>query len=165
MESSSTEIIKRAATKLKSVEKIKPPEWANFVKTGCAKERPPQDKDWWYMRSASILRKISNLGPIGTNKLRTKYSSRKNRGHKPEHVYKGSGSIIRKILQQLESAGLIKQVTISGHKGRVITSKGTSLLQKDESRRNKKEETRGASKATTESDRGTSEIPTTSGTA
>jgi len=123
-------IIEKTAEKLKKIELIKPPEWAMFVKTGRAKERPPVDKDWWYIRAASLLRKISILGPIGTQKLRVKYSSKKNRGHKPEKAYSGSGNIIRKILQQLEKAELIKQTIIKGHKGRIITPKGKSLLNK-----------------------------------
>ena len=122
--------IERTAEKLKKIELIKPPGWAKFVKTGKGKERPPINKDWWYIRTASILRKISNLGPIGTQKLRRKYGARKNRGNKPERVYKGSGNIIRKILQQLEKAELIKQTTIKGHKGRTLTPKGKSLLNK-----------------------------------
>ena len=66
----------------------------------------PEDQDWWYKRAASILRKIYRHGPIGTNKLKKKYGSKKNRGHKPEHFYKAAGSHIRKILQQLEKSGL-----------------------------------------------------------
>ena len=122
------ELIKKAANALK--EKIKAPEWSMFVKTGVAKERPPLEKDWWYMRAASILRKIYLLGPIGTNKLRVKYSSRKNRGYTPEKSFSGSGKIIRTILQQLESIELIKKADKGVHKGRVITPKGKSFLDK-----------------------------------
>ena len=45
-----------------------------------------------------------------------------------EHFYRGSGSIIRKALQQLEAAGLIEKKDKGVHKGRVITGKGMSLL-------------------------------------
>jgi len=122
------ELIKKAANALK--EKIKAPEWSMFVKTGVAKERPPVDRDWWYMRAASILRKIYLFGPIGTNKLRVKYSSRKNRGYVPEKTFSGSGKIIRVILQQLEKEELIKKAEKGVHKGRIITPKGKSFLDK-----------------------------------
>ena len=46
---------------------------------------------------------IYRHGPIGVSKLRTKYGGKKNRGHKPEHFYKGSGSVARKVLQQFET--------------------------------------------------------------
>jgi len=48
---------------------------------------------------------------------------------KPEKFYKGSGNIIRKILQQLEKAELIKQ-NEQGRKGRIVTNKGRSFLDK-----------------------------------
>ena len=123
-----SELINRAAGELKKIEQIKAPEWALFVKTGTSRERPPVDKDWWYVRAASILRKVSILGPIGVNKLRKKYGGMKNRGHKPGKFYVGSGNIIRKILQQLEKAELIKFVEKKSHKGKVITPKGIKFL-------------------------------------
>ena len=122
------ELIKKAAEALK--EKINAPEWSLFVKTGVSRERPPVDRDWWYMRAASVLRKVYLKGPIGTNKLKVKYSGRKNRGYKPEKTYSGSGKIIRTILQQLEKAELIKQGQKGVHKGRIITPKGKSFLDK-----------------------------------
>ncbi len=122
------ELIEKLAEKLKSVEAVKPPEWAKFVKTGVHKERPPVRSDWWYVRAAAILRSVYKLGPIGVSKLRTKYGGIKNRGFASEHFYKGSGSIIRKILQQLEKAGLIKQAEVGVHKGRILTAEGMKLL-------------------------------------
>jgi len=124
------ELIEEVAKGLKSVKEIKPPEWATYVKTGMHKERPPKREDWWYVRAASVLRTVRRLGPVGVQKLRTKYGGRKNRGHQTEHAFKGSGNIIRKILQQLETAGLIKKGDKGVHKGRVIAPKGISLMDK-----------------------------------
>src|SRR3989338_1228886 len=101
-----------------------------ILKTGMHKERPPVDEDWWYFRSASVLRNIYRFGPVGVSKLRTKYGGKKNRGVKKEHFYKGSGSILRKSLQQLEKAGFVKFAEKGVHKGRVITPKGKSFLDK-----------------------------------
>ncbi len=122
------ELIDKTAQDLKKIKEIKPPVWANLVKTGVSRERVPVEKDWWYARTASILRKVHILGPIGTSKLRTKYGSKKNRGVKPGKFYKSSGNIIRKVLQQLETAGLIIKKDKGVHKGRIITAKGKSLL-------------------------------------
>ncbi len=123
-------LIEKTAERLKSVSEIKPPEWSSFVKTGMAKQRPPVRNDWWYVRAAAVLRSIYSMGPIGTNTLRRKYGGRKNRGHKPEHFYPAYGSIIRKILQQLEKAKLIQQAAKGIHKGRVLTPQGKSLIDK-----------------------------------
>ena len=125
-----TELIEKAAEELKKNENIKPPEWAGFVKTGMHRERVPANKDWWYMRTAAVLRTIYRYGPIGVSKLRVKYGGRKRRGHKREHFYPGSGSIIRKVLQQLEKAGYLKKEEKMQHRGRVITPSGISFLDK-----------------------------------
>lgn len=124
------ELILKAAEELKKIPEIKAPPWAAFVKTGMHKERPPVKNDWWYLRTASVLRKIYRLGPIGVSKLRTEYGGKKNRGVKKEHFYKGSGSILRKSLQQLEKAGFVKFAEKGLHKGRLITPKGKSFLDK-----------------------------------
>jgi small subunit ribosomal protein S19e len=126
----SNELIEAAAKELQSIESVKPPEWAMFVKTGHSKQRPPVRKDWWYVRAAAILRKIYRMGPIGVSKLRTMYGGRKNRGAAAEHSYKGSGNVIRKILQQLEKAEFVRQGKVGFHKGRIITAKGKSFLDK-----------------------------------
>src|SRR3989338_4448398 len=125
-----SELIEKAAEELKKVSEIKPPAWATFVKTGMHKERPPADADWWHIRAAAVLRSVYRLGPIGVSKLRAKYGGKKNRGYKTEHFYKGSGNIARKILQQLEKAGFVKQFQAGVHKGRVATPKGKSFLDK-----------------------------------
>lgn len=124
------ELLEKAAIELKKIPELKAPEWAPFVKTGVHKERPPADGNWWYIRSASILRTVYRQGPIGVSKLRSKYGGKKNRGVKKEHFYKGSGSILRKSMQQLEKAGFVKIVEKGIHKGRVISPKGKAFLDK-----------------------------------
>ncbi len=117
--------IERLAKILKENENIQPPKWAMFVKTGVHKERVPENKDWWYIRAAAVMRKLY-FRPYGVSRLRRKYGGRKNRGYEPEKFYPGSGNIIRKILQQLEKAGYAEKVP----EGRRLTSKGRSLLDK-----------------------------------
>ena len=125
-----SELIKKAAGELKNNSHIKPPVWAAFAKTGTHKERPPVEKDWWYMRTASVFRAVYIKGPVGVSKLRTKYGGKKNMGHAKERTYKGSGNILRKILQQLEKAGYVKQFQKGVHKGRIVTPQGKSFLDK-----------------------------------
>jgi len=127
---SKTDLIEKAAEELKNMPELTQPEWATFVKTGVHKERPPMRDDWWHVRAAAVLTRIAKVGPIGVSKLRVKYGGKKRRGHKPAHFYRGSGNILRKILQQLEKAGLAKQETKGVHKGRIITPKGASILGK-----------------------------------
>lgn len=120
------EQLEKAAEQLK--EKVTAPEWVGYVKTSPHKEEAPINRDWWYIRLASILRKIAIKGPIGVSKLRTIYGGKKNRGHKPSKFVRGSGSIIRKAMQQLEHIGYIKQEQKGVHKGRVLTKEGQEFL-------------------------------------
>lgn len=109
---------------LKKIKEISPPKWAHFVKSGTHKERPPVQKDFWYIRTTSVLRRIYLDGPVGVSRLRTYYGGRKRRGHKPAHFRKASGNILRKILQQLEKTNLIEKTK----RGRKVTSAGQRFL-------------------------------------
>lgn len=111
---------------LKNDKNLTPPEWATFVKTGSSREKVPDQEDWWYIRAASIMRKIYVYGPVGVETLRVDYGGKKNRGVKPEKFKKSSGAIIRKIFSQLEKAGYISKAG----EGRVISPQGMSLLDK-----------------------------------
>ena len=119
-------LIERLARYLKeNVPEVRPPAWALFVKTGSHVERPPQDPDWWYVRCASLLRKLYLRGPIGVSRLRKMYGGRKRRGVRPAHFRRAGGSAIRKPLQQLEVAGLVVK---DGNRGRRLSPKGMSLV-------------------------------------
>lgn len=119
------QLIPTIAEELKKAKEITPPEWAQYVKTGTHKERRPTNPDWWYIRCASILRRLYVKGPTGVARLRTAYGGRKRRGVRPNHFSKGGGSIIRKALQQLEQAGLVEHEKGTG---RQLSSKGRSFL-------------------------------------
>jgi len=107
------------------VPEVKPPEWASYVKTGPHKEKPPLRGDWWYVRAASVLRKLYVKGPLGTVRLAAMYGGPRDRGSKPDRAVKGSRAIIRHILQQLEDAKLVEKAST---RGRRITPKGQKLL-------------------------------------
>ncbi len=120
----------KLAELLKSMPEFEQPEWSFYVKTGVAKDRPPQELDFWHKRAASILRQIYIHKVVGVNRLRTRYGSKKNRGVKPERFKKSSGKIIRTILQQAESAGFLEKHNVSGKRaGRKITEKGKEFLE------------------------------------
>ncbi|MDD1770850.1 MAG: 30S ribosomal protein S19e [Methanomassiliicoccales archaeon] len=118
-------LIAMTSAKLREIDTIKPPEWAEFVRTGRHTEKAPVQKDWWYTRAASILRKVYMLGPIGTSRLAEEYGGFADRGSKPNRAVKGSRNIARKAIMQLEASGLVAK---SKNKGRVITAKGQKML-------------------------------------
>ncbi|MDA3836052.1 MAG: 40S ribosomal protein S19 [Nanoarchaeota archaeon] len=124
----------KLAEALKSIPEFETPVWSLLVKSGASKERPIEDADFWYKRSASVLRQIYKMKIVGVERLRTKYGSKKDRGMKPEKFIKASGKIIRTILQQADKAGLTELAQdIRGVRdkkpGRQLTKKGKEFLE------------------------------------
>jgi small subunit ribosomal protein S19e len=117
---SAHDLIIRLAEQLKKEKKIEAPEWGPFVKTGTHVEKIPENKDWWYTRCASILRKVYVHGPISISDLKSEYGGRKRIGYNLDHHKDAGGAIIRKALQQLEYAGYITKKK----EGRLITEEG-----------------------------------------
>lgn len=112
------------AAELRTRPEINPPDWALFAKTGAHKEMPPEDPAWWFVRVASIMRRVYIDGPVGVERMRTFYGGKQDRGSRPGKFRKGSGSILRKALQQLEAAGFITH----DKTGRKISPKGASFM-------------------------------------
>ena len=126
------------ADKLSSVDKISRPQWADFVKTGIHRERPPTQENWWELRCAALLRKVAREGPIGVNSLAQAYGGKKDKGSNPHAPAMGSRHIIRTALQQLSDAGLVEMKetktvqSVDGdqklYSGRTLTSAGQKML-------------------------------------
>ena len=100
-------LIPALAGRLEGMKEVNQPDWAEFVKTGAHKERPPVQSNWWFLRSAAIMRKVGRMGPIGVNHLSQAFGGPKNRGSAPNRATAGSRHVIRTSLQQLEDAGLV----------------------------------------------------------
>jgi small subunit ribosomal protein S19e len=120
-------LIEAVAAKLE--DRIEQPEWVNYAKSGHSRELPPQQDDFWYVRAASLLRKLAMDGPKGIDRLSTEYGG-KSRGTTRYRVAKadstaGSKKIIRTVLQQLEEEELV--TTVKGE-GRRITPEGQGFL-------------------------------------
>lgn len=121
-------LIEAIAEKLKEYPEVSPPEGSEFWKTAFFKELAPHDpENFWYIRCASILRKVKKFGPIGVNKLRKFYGGRNRKGSGLNHSAKGSGKIIRLALQQLENANLLENIE---KEGRVVSAEGISMLER-----------------------------------
>lgn len=117
-------LIGRTANALRQ-EDIPPPAWIPFVKTGSHADKPPQDRQWWHIRCASILRRIYLRGPVGVNELRSYYGGgRPSRYGAAHHRYAG-GAIVRNAIHGLEKLGYVKRAEKGG---RVVTSQGMQKL-------------------------------------
>ena len=86
---------------------ISPPDWSEYVKTAVDRERPPTQDNWWFLRTAAILRKVARNGPVGVTHLAQAFGGKKDNGVMPNTPGVASRHIIRTALQQLEEAGLV----------------------------------------------------------
>ncbi len=120
-------LIPKVAEKLKSEGKVAPPEWSRYVKTGVHRQKSPVNPDWWFERAAAVLRKVYVKGPIGSSRLAAEFGGRRDRGSKPYLAAKGSRSIARHSLKQLEDAGYLVKLD---KKGRILSPTGRSMLDK-----------------------------------
>ncbi len=116
-------LVAKVAAKLEGMG-IAAPAWVGTVKSGSHCERLPQQKNFWYIRLAAILRNAYVNGTIGVSSLRTHFGGKKIRGVRPEKKRRAGGAIIRKGIQALEKAGLL----IKRKKGREITAAGKKLM-------------------------------------
>lgn len=117
-------LIGRLAEILKT-EDIAPPGWIPFVKTGVHADKPPHDREWWYTRCASLLRKIYLHGPIGISELCKEYGGGKPRGYGAARHRDAGGAIIRNAVSGLERLGYVQKAE---KKGRVVSKQGTQKL-------------------------------------
>lgn len=122
------------ADHLKQSEILTQPENVDIIKTGVAKRMPPEDKDWFYKRAASVFRSVvlntmknPNTDPItnayiqntscedrgvGTHYFARKYSTRQNRGVRPSKFAKGSTGHIKGILEDFTKCGWFKKCEV-----------------------------------------------------
>ncbi|PSQ23045.1 30S ribosomal protein S19e [Halobacteriales archaeon QS_8_65_32] len=110
-------------------EEIDAPPWATYAKTGVSRELPPEQEDFWERRAASVLRKVAISGPIGVQRLRSEYGGARGGSTRyrvaPPRSSRGSGKIVRTILQQLEEAGYVDRAE---GEGRRVSADGRALL-------------------------------------
>src|SRR5512136_1889955 len=118
-------LIPKLAEELKKVETIAPPDWAAYAKTGRHREKSPVMGDWWHTRAAAMLLKIYIEGPVGTTRLAAMYGGKADRGSKPNRAVRGSRSISRLTVQQLEKGQLVQKQKDGG---RVVTAKARKMI-------------------------------------
>ncbi|KAL1880137.1 Protein component of the small (40S) ribosomal subunit [Diaporthe australafricana] len=118
----SHKFINAYAAFLKRQGKLPIPGWVDTVKTGPAKEMPPQDIDWFYVRAAAVARAVYLRKTIGVGRLRKIHGTAKNRGARPSKHVNASGSVDRKVLQSLAQINIVEIDEEKG--GRRITQAG-----------------------------------------
>lgn len=80
---------------------------SDFIKTGHLKELAPENPNWYYIRVASLARKVYLRPQIGVGRLKHIYGGKKNYGVANEHHATAAGKIIRDGLKELERIGIL----------------------------------------------------------
>ena len=118
--------IEAYAEHLKNSDKFELPVWADLVKTGTFKELAPYGEDWYYIRAASIARKVYLRPGIGIGQLRKWYGGAyKSNGVRHQHFTRANAGVIRSVLLQLEN---MKVTEPHGKGGRCMTRVGQQDL-------------------------------------
>jgi small subunit ribosomal protein S19e len=115
-----TQFIKSYAEHLKNSDKFDLPVWADTIKTGVFKELAPNGDDWYYIRAASIARKVYLRPGIGIGQLQKWYGGRYRRGTRTEHFRKASAGVIRSVLLQLEEMRVVEKLPQGGRRVTVV---------------------------------------------
>lgn len=113
---SATAFIKAYAEHLKNSDKFDLPVWADTVKTGVFKELAPYGDDWYYIRAASIARKVYLRPGTGIGQLQKWYGGNYRRGTRTEHFRKANSGIIRSVLLQLEEMKVVEKLEAGGRR-------------------------------------------------
>ncbi|CAL5990672.1 Ribosomal_protein S19 [Hexamita inflata] len=117
--------IEQYAQQLKREGKIAQPAWSVFVKTGRAQQYSPENADWFYVRSAAIMRRLYCQGTNGMTDLRRMFGMAKDGTVVPRKFKLAGGAIITQICKQLKQQGLVE---IVAGEGRKLTDKGKKAL-------------------------------------
>ena len=80
-----------------------------------ARELAPLSEDWYYVRAASIARKVYLKKGTGVGALQCVYGSAYRKGVRTEHFRRAAaGHILRHILQNLEKIGVVETLAKGG---------------------------------------------------
>ena len=117
---SAAAFIKAYAEHLKNSDKFDLPVWADTIKTGVFKDLAPYGDDWYYIRAASIARRVYLRPGIGIGQLQKWYGGSYRRGVRTEHFRKASSGVIRSVLLQLEEMKVLEKLPTGGRRVTVV---------------------------------------------
>ena len=116
--------MKRYATHLKKQGKISLPELVDLMKTSVSRELAPYDEDWYFIRCASLARRLYVRQGTGVGAFSKVYGAKKRRGTLPGHFCRSSRGVIRGCLKQLQKIGVLEAMPEGKKGGRRLTKQG-----------------------------------------
>ncbi|KAL6121819.1 hypothetical protein NUSPORA_01222 [Nucleospora cyclopteri] len=86
-------------------QQIEMPKNHELLKTGHGKQQSPQQKNWFYLRMASIARRAMCKDRLALKTLANRYGNRKDRGVKPHKFAQASKYVIQKAIDNFKLMG------------------------------------------------------------
>eukprot|EP00999_Lentomonas_sp_LEN2_P001210 NODE_2226_length_621_cov_309.123482_g2176_i0.p2 GENE.NODE_2226_length_621_cov_309.123482_g2176_i0~~NODE_2226_length_621_cov_309.123482_g2176_i0.p2 ORF type:complete len:154 (+),score=38.14 NODE_2226_length_621_cov_309.123482_g2176_i0:77-538(+) len=121
---SHADFISAAAAQFKREGQLELPKNWEFQKMASWKQYSPYDQDWFYIRTASLLRRLYVRGGTGIGGLQKHYGGARKRGVCPVHHADASAGVIRHCLHQLENKGLVEH---DENGGRRVSKSGRKM--------------------------------------
>ena len=115
------EFVAAYAKYLKRSGRVALPKNFDAIKTAFWKELAPSNPDWYYVRVASVARRIYMRNGVGVGWLSKAYSGAARRGCAPNRREFAARGTIRHAIQQLEKLKVIKK---GKNGGRIVSSTG-----------------------------------------
>lgn len=115
--------VRAYAEHLKKSGKVSLPAWVDYVKTSKHKELTPYDGDWYYIRMASVARRIYVNEGLGVGALARAYGGPYRPSVKPQKHVKASRKVLRHVLSQLQNLDILETQIMENTQG-VRVSKG-----------------------------------------
>ncbi|EPY30128.1 small subunit ribosomal protein S19e [Strigomonas culicis] len=122
--------IKTAAAHFKREGKIMVPNCTEIMKSSHGRERAPQNKDWYYIRCAAVLRALYLRPGEGYGGLSKRFAKKKNNGSRPEHTVRAATGLLHWACKSLSKLGLLEKVNDSegNPNGQRVTKKGRKVV-------------------------------------
>ncbi|AAZ10777.1 ribosomal protein S19, putative [Trypanosoma equiperdum] len=108
--------VKICSQHFKQEGKMMVPNCAEIVKTSHGRERAPQNPDWYYIRCAAVLRAVYLRPGVGYGGLSKRFSSKKNRGSRPEITTRASKGLLHWCCKSLTKLELLEKCKGAGHR-------------------------------------------------
>lgn len=109
-------VVVAVALFLKKSGKLKLPDNLDIIKTSKTKELGPSNPDWFYVRCASILRRMYHRQPFGVGGVKKAFGDKQRRGTRPSHFCRADGAMARRAVQALEQIKLVEKHPDGGRK-------------------------------------------------
>jgi len=87
--------IEAYALHMKNSDRFEIPKWQDIVKLGVHKEQAPTSEDWYFIRAASIARKVYLKPGVGIGALRKWYGGQYRRGSRAKCFHKAAPGVRR----------------------------------------------------------------------